>query len=405
MASNYPYSYQAQPHSQPLMSSRPDSNPPQNNKSSLKVILLLVGVFVVALITIVCAIMLQKDSMEVTAPIKFGNTEAISGLSLISEYKDALLFSTFSSDGKHLAYATMYQTVKVLEIESHTLIAQFDLDISQGDFVVGVSFIHDDKALVLATLAGSLQVWNLETKSRVSRTTIDGLILGFEITNDFKHAVVTCLYRVKIWSFDEEQIISSISLSGVLENTALSPDNKYISGTDVSGNLYLWDFSTGNLITQLGSEIYSSTCYTHDSKYLVAVGNGLISIWNLETKTEVVNISNEDEIYDVEITRNNKYVAVGTDDGVKIYETETGAVAGYYLSGDRVHALSISRENRYMFASGDDEHLELINLETNASKTGFEINEPLIFQALNKHQKYMIGIDGQADIYLWKVVT
>ena len=410
MASNYPSLGPDNNLSEPLVQNPPSGSTPTGQKSSSKACLFIVLFVVAALLGVLAFFfVLRKDPNQVTAQIKFGASEGFSSLPAISEYEEAKGKYTFSSDNKYLAYTTKDKNVKVWDIQTKTLLAEFkNQNNASDDKVVSLTFMSENKTILMCTYRGFLQIWDLSTKAEVFKNKFPYEVRSLEVTKDFKKAVLGVNDTIQVWSFDTQKVEREIKVPNiVVPDIALSSDNQFVAAIDMEGIVYVWSFETVAKVSQLNyGKVGTRVEFTHDSKYVLATGVGSrIKIWNIATQALVAEVVHDDDINSIVISSDSKYLVSGSDDKtVKITEIETGALAGYFLHAEEVKAVAISRANRYLISADESEHLKVVNLETKAQVIDTDIDETLVSLKLSSDQGYLVGADDDGELNLWKIV-
>jgi WD40 repeat protein len=411
MASNYPYLGPDNNLGEPMIGQQPaPSTTLPVQKSSSKTCLFIVLFSVAVLLgALAFFFLVLKDSNQVTAQIKFGASEAFSSLSHISKYEEAKGKYALSSDNKYLAYTTKDKDVRVWDIQTNSLLAEFkSQNNARDDVVVSLTFMSENKTILMCTHRGYLQIWDLRSKAEVFKNKFPYEIRSLEVTKDYKKAVLSVNNSIRVWNFDTQKVEREIQApSQIVSSAAFSVDNQFVAAIDIEGKVYVWNFETDAKVAQLDyGNLADRVQFTHDSKYVLATGIGNhIKVWNISTLNQVADIVHEDDIHSIVVSSDSKYiVSASSDKAVKISEIETGALAGYFLHSKKVKAAAISQGNRYLITADNTEHLKVVNLETKAQVSDTDIDEELVSLKLSSDQGYLVGVDDDGELNLWKIV-
>ncbi|GJQ69095.1 hypothetical protein Trydic_g6259 [Trypoxylus dichotomus] len=116
----------------------------------------------------------------------------------------------------------------------------------------------------------------------IHRISLKRVLYTFELDKDAKYLLMAC-QSLKILDIDSKEIVKTlkpISKAGYIFKIALHPQNKYICASCMDKSIIVYDFSTGNSLATLYSNLVTNLCFTSDCQRLIAAtGDGFLFIW------------------------------------------------------------------------------------------------------------------------------
>jgi hypothetical protein len=217
--------------SDPLIVQMPAPNIRVSGKRSISKLWLFIVLFVVSPLLGALALfyVFYKDPSPVTAQIKFGANETFSSLSLVSELEGLRGEYTLSSDRRYLAYITSriyrYQSeVVVWDILANTQVAFLtNREFFHPDNVITLTFLSENKTILMCTTRGLLKIWEWSTMKEVLKMTFPYNLYSFQVTKDFKKAVLRTEETIQIWNFDTQKVDLEIKVP----NSVLPPNRSW----------------------------------------------------------------------------------------------------------------------------------------------------------------------------------
>jgi WD40 repeat protein len=232
----------------------------------------------------------------------------------------------FSPDGKTLASASDDNTVKLWNVEKHTL--QKTL-VGHQDGVRSLSFSPDSKILASASNDGTVKLWNF----------FNGTVLKtIKAHND---------------------VVASVSFS---------PDGKILASASKDGTVKLWDVNRATELKTLRGyrDWVLSVTFSPDGKTLAfSSGDRTVKLWNVEDNTVRTLKAHRHWVRNVRFSPDGKVLASSSEDGtVKLWNVKDGKLQKT-LEGHnaRVSGLSFSPDGKTLASSGEDNTIKLWHVE------------------------------------------
>ncbi len=159
-----------------------------------------------------------------------------------------VLAVTFSPDGRLLATGEQTGQVKVWDVQSQQIVAQFTGDASS---VYTVKFSPDGKILAGAGYTGEVGLWKVENWERLGTLSVSATVSTIDFSPDSTKLASTGYESVNFWTVGTgEKITSLMSHPGWINAIAFSPDGEtLVSGGD-DEMLRLWDITPYTSATQ-----------------------------------------------------------------------------------------------------------------------------------------------------------
>lgn len=209
----------------------------------------------------------------------------------------------FSPDGNRLASAEFDRQITILDVNSRTVLAQFEASQSICAFSPispVVAFVTRNGEKSAAT--NEVVLWNAETRQKEATLPHDGLVDGLRFAAAGKLLVTTMSLvgreegRVTIWRLDDRKVIKSIPIKGqrhfrnIANNLVVSSDGSFAVYT-VKDAMHMVNLLTGEegwrAITE--DEGFMAMALSGDDKIL-ATGAGWmesdIRLWDVQSGSE-----------------------------------------------------------------------------------------------------------------------
>jgi WD40 repeat protein/serine/threonine protein kinase len=190
------------------------------------------------------------------------------------------------SDGSRLALATMDGSVLVWDTATGNELLRTKAD---GQMIPSIAFSPDGRLLAWASWDQTVQVLDAET-GRISRVLKGhaGPVQSVAFHPDGKKlASGDGEATVKVWDVAlGQELLTLRGHKSPVYGVAFSPDGQLLLSGSSNGNLKIWDMQTGRAIQSLTSQSGTvfSNCFSPDGRYLAYCGgDATVRVWDLET--------------------------------------------------------------------------------------------------------------------------
>ena len=280
----------------------------------------------------------------------------------INAHNKAVLYVSFSQDGKFLATASEDNTVKIWKTDNWQLVGTLK---SHEDWVNSVSFSPDGKFLATASDDNKVRVWRrsdgrlIETLSHTNKvysvsfspdsstlasagedkkvilwslnenlfkiiTDHDDVIKKMSVSPDGKiFATASNDNTVKLWSFDGK-LLQTLKHPKSVESASFSPNNEFLSSASIDGVIKFWRIKDGKLLDSWKeSTSVLDIKFNQDGQILATIGDSnIINIWNVSNKKLLQSLTgHNDKILTVNFSPNGQILASGSKDGkIKLWK-------------------------------------------------------------------------------------
>ncbi|KAI8014988.1 hypothetical protein LOK49_LG05G00760 [Camellia lanceoleosa] len=164
--------------------------------------------------------------------------------------------------------------------------------------VLSVAFSFDNRQIVSASRDRSIKLWN--TLGECKYTIQDGDAHSDWVScvrfspNNLQPTIVSSSWdrTVTIWNLTNCKIRASlVGHSGYVNMVAVSPDGSLCASGGKDGVILCWDLAEGKKLYSLDSgSIINALCFSLNRYWLYAATKASIKIWDLESKTIVVDL-------------------------------------------------------------------------------------------------------------------
>lgn len=378
----------------------------------------------------------------------------------------------YSPDGDYIVSASLDSTIRIWDGKTGTPLGK-PID-KHRDFVHSVSFSPDGRYFASASSDSTVCIWDVETREMVGepmRGHTDKVFAALYSPDGSRIASGSNDGTIKIWDSETRKCVLTIQLpspspaislridkTGV-SSLVYSPDGKSIAGATYDGDLCIWDGESGEIITTIQRDTWTtitSLVFSPDGKRLISgVADGSMVIWDSKTGKQVgkpfeghlntirslafspdgrrlasssidttlrlwdyepdygfrVWRSNIKSVSALSLSPDGKLIAVGGYEGVHILDCETGDMVGKTQneSSDEyiIECVTFSPDGAVIAAGGTDNKIRFWS-----AKTGESVGCPLeghtdyVFSlAFSPDGKHLVSGAQDKTIRVWDIET
>lgn len=343
---------------------------------------------------------------------------------------------TLSPNGQKVAFVAGGSVVSVWDIVERKEIIRIAPSTSPGiaSVVRSIAFCSKKDLLISGTDSGIVQVWNLATGDEISRREYgDQVYITACAPNN--NWVISGTHQfgtsgtLEVWDIESKQQIYALDVEASINMISTNLDGSIAA---VAGNkrITVWDVQSGkilaNITDPLNTDLYSSVGITalalsQDGKH-VASGDGYawgtstvprtpigghIFIWDVTTGKKVSQISQMDEILDLEFSPDGRNLISGSYDGTAVvWNIFNGQKKGEMNYNLPVTAVAFTNIGRWAMASSGDGIVRIWEVSNDwmVKQLVFEKKVDINTMAITPDGHFVIAGDNQGEIRVWELI-
>jgi WD40 repeat protein len=321
----------------------------------------------------------------------------------------------FGPDGRTLAYAGTYGTIRLLDIQhrvrqsrvltghsaavtslafnargqlasvsADSTVRLWDLrtfrevgtPLTHAGAVLGVAFSPDGATVASAGLDGTVRLWDASSQARLGERLRGqgGPVYSVAESRDGKtFAAGNVDGEITLWRGQShaERARPLISRGGPIRSLAFSPDGSTLAASAKDGNVRLWDVNTGKQAEALRGDKtpVNAVSFSPDGRTL-ATGelNGRVTLWDVRNDVAVKHLSaRQATLHSVAFSPDGKLLVTAGDATIRIWNPRTGQpLVTLTGSGAPIDATAFSPDGHTLVSAGDDKSLRLWDVRTGA---------------------------------------
>jgi WD40 repeat protein len=201
---------------------------------------------------------------------------------------------------------------------------------SIGD-IYRIAISPDDRLVANAGSDGKISIWHISTgQNTLTIKAHDGHIMGLIFTADSTKLISSSFDRhIKIWDLSNGECIKSWQSLEPIYGINLSHDGQILASSCESGDILLWNVSTGKLLkTLIGHTSTASNTAFQPGGILLASGSfdSTIKLWNLVTGECIQTLTeHNDVVWSIAFNSCGTQLISGSfDTSIKIWDVQTG---------------------------------------------------------------------------------
>jgi WD40 repeat protein len=260
---------------------------------------------------------------------------------------------------------------------------QLKAQLPSGD-PVSLLFTPDGKTLVCATEKGEIDVWDVESaRLKHSIQSRLGVTRQAALTPDGKTvALGSVSAEVRQWDVEtgQRKLRDFEGHRTAIRSIAYSPSGRLIATAAMNGDVRLWDTDSGKQRHQFTNSSYGLLAFDPAGKRLATagMGGGEVYIWDVDSGEQLrVLFENEQKIRQLAFTHDGKYVvAVGSNerffwssrpitDHLHVWDPDTGEhVREIYFIAPSTESMVLSPDGSWVVLGAAYQGMQVIDLQT-----------------------------------------
>jgi len=287
------------------------------------------------------------------------------------QHSDRITCVTFSSNGKHLASASLDGSVVLWSVAAEREVRIF-AGHAQGASCV--AFSPDGKVLASGARDGTLHIWSVETgrllhslkvaedlKPNPTTGRQPPTVRTVAFSPNAKRLAAACqgstaVYDVatgrELFRMREEEI-GSLQLRREVWSVAWAPDGTILATVNAEGGVTIWSASDAKQIRTLAEANGANwsqaglgspaIAFSPNSQAVAAVVFNVVKIWSMETGEVQRTITpNRSFVGSLAFSADGKTLAAGCNGAVLFWSTDTGEKRNAHETGDNESVLSVA---------------------------------------------------------------
>ncbi|MFO0982821.1 MAG: WD40 repeat domain-containing protein, partial [Planctomycetota bacterium] len=334
-----------------------------------------------------------------------------------------------SRDGQRIAVGASSQIVRVLDVNSNTLLLEAKLTMP----IVCAALNHDGSLLAVGCLDGTVPLWDVNAKQSLAvlgdaRPIVNGpavygaAALAFDPTGT-RLVVGGDDQLARVWNLASRDVAVTLRHNGTVQAVAVSPDGRWIATGTVDNTIRVWDANSGQLSSTLvGHQSSGATQDSiagfggvlaldfHPSGELLASGaaDATIRIWDLAARTSrLVLRGSRASITSIQFSADGKLLASASSDSmVRTWQVDSGELVHEYLGhSNRATAVCFALSGSELVSSSWDGTVRTWSLEVAEPITTMKDDMPINGLSFFDDARRIVTthVDGGARV--WDSVT
>jgi len=202
-----------------------------------------------------------------------------------------------SSDGQFALSASWDNTLRLWDLQAGTTARRF---VGHKKEVLSVAFSADNRQIVSSSRDGTLKLWNTlgECKYTIEENCHALWPSCVKFSPNTQNPIVVSAgwdKLVKVWNLANCKLIRDfVGHNGYLNAVTVSPDGSLCASGGRDQIAMLWDLNDGKQLYSLeAGAIINALCFSPVRYWLCAATENGIKIWDLETKSIVVDLGTQ----------------------------------------------------------------------------------------------------------------
>jgi hypothetical protein len=209
----------------------------------------------------------------------------------IQAHSSSVLGLALSPDGNYLSSSSSDYTIKIWNLSNYSLVKT----ITTSNYYCSSIFYSPDGTMIAGSQSYDVKIWNSSTGAQIRSISLNNSNYSAIC---FSQDGSTLIYgdgsSIKFCRISDGSIYNTISLTSTVYSLTVSHDGQTLAAGSYDGFIRLYDAQSGFPINTLAGVSNSITqlFFSEDDKLLLTSDSySSINLWNLDSSTNVMNIS------------------------------------------------------------------------------------------------------------------
>ncbi len=283
---------------------------------------------------------------------------------MVVESSDSAWMShvAISPDGQQLATASNEKQVKVWEIPSRKMLAEFPHDAS----INGVVFHPNSSQIATASEDGIARVWDIQSQKHLAKLPHGGAVNGVAFHPDGTQvATASGNNMAQIWDLQAQKVVTSFPHETSVQQVLFSPDASRIATVSVNRPVQIWAVDRQSILFSLPhAASVNAIAFNSDGSQLVsASADGMTRLWDLQTQTILAELSSDGSASSVAFSPDDKTVAISSSEGTTgVWDIQSNRLLSDLPHDTWVNQLTFSPDGQQVATASSDGTTQLWNI-------------------------------------------
>ena len=278
------------------------------------------------------------------------------------------------------------------------------------------SFTPDGKYIAFGGGAGTIHLVELESGKEVQKfkghkNSVESLDItsngNLLVSGGFDHSI-------KIWDiFSGNEVLVMTGHTNVVSSIAITHDDKYIFSGSCDGTIRQWDLKSGEEIQcfKISEKSLKTISITSSGRYVLSgYSDGTITLYDIGANYEVWSMTAHDNVVSsiTVVEGDNLFVSGGWDGKVYLYELLSGKKIQEYMIDDephKVYSVVVTPDSKKIIC-GEWDNIYVWELDSGRRFHGLHGSKGLSSYSVNTSNdgQYIVSGHG-ASVKIWKIAT
>lgn len=277
-----------------------------------------------------------------------------------------------NTDNKTILSCSIDMTIKLWDIENLSHIKTIT---GHKDYIYSVYFIPNSNMIITNSEDKTIKIWHLLTGRCIYTLKLKETPLPLKISNNGNYFVFSEYYKgnIHLWDLINKKEISILNTSSnsTIKAFSFSKDDDLLLSGGCDKIIRLWDIKTGKLVKTFNghTKTIETLEFSPCNNFFISSGcDKIIKLWDIKTG-KIVKTFNEHtgNIYSLLFTNNNEIISSDSNGNIFQWDIKTKQIKKHIKTFDNIYSIQITKDNKTLFVAGGikNNKIEKFNLEPN----------------------------------------